>query len=136
MDITDPSTAWSAAAKSSLAVADDVAAKLHNPDWLELRAGLHASNTPVKGAPPSPFVSVGTNVESMVNSTDDTLRTIATGRPGVEGYARAPFIVTFEVSASLLHAPINALSKSETELLFFGTDLLRYVVSARPNPHH
>jgi hypothetical protein len=73
-------------------------------------------------------------VGKLASSEDPILRTIVTGAPGVPGYARAPHIATFEVPASRLITPKNPLSGSETEKLFLGSDLLKFLIKVEPNP--
>jgi len=132
LNVTDLSTMTSRAAKTSLDVADDVAKKLADKDWVEVRGNAHAVFQMFEN---SPFVSVATNVEKLAQSTCPSVRTIVTGRPGGDGYARAPHIGVFDVPAELLFRPQNPLSTSETELLFMGVDLRRYLVAAFQNPY-
>ena len=89
----------------------------------------------------SPFVSVGSDIFSLARTTDPWLGTIATGRiPGsllqAPGVMRAPDIGFFFVPRSSLIRPANGLASTETELLYLGKDLQRYVVRWIENPFH
>jgi RHS repeat-associated protein len=130
-DITNPATLVSRAALTSQQVADQAASNISDPVGLEIQAAQHAAGNVFQ----SPLVSVGTDLNNMVSSVDPWMQTIVTGSPGFEGAARAPFIATFNVPECLLTTPNNSLSTSETELLFFGPDLLKYLVCVIPNPY-
>jgi hypothetical protein len=130
-DVTDMQTLLPRAATISEEVANEVMSRFDDPIWLMVRAEGHAWGIVEK----SPFVSVGTDLGKLASSPDPILSTIATGLPGAPGYARAPFIATFEIPASRLFTPFNDLSVKETELLFLGGDLHRFLISARPNPY-
>ena len=119
------------AATTSERAANTGAGYLADPAMRQLRAEAHAAHGVTEE---SPFLSVLTDVNGALRTTDPTLRTIATGFPGVAGVERAPFLVEFHVPANLLYTPSNALSAGETELLFFGPDLTRYIAGAIPNP--
>ncbi len=129
-DITDMQTLLPRAAATEQGAAE-VAAHLDDTAWLAVRAEQHSQGFVAN----SPFVSVGTDPAKLATSTDPWLRTIATGSPGAPGVQRAPFILTFEVPASRLISPQNTLAVSETEKLFVGGDLPRFLVGAKPNPH-
>jgi hypothetical protein len=130
-DVTNPQTMMSEAATTSEATAAQGARILSDPTKLELAGELHAQGMlPIE----SPFVSVLENPTQGIMAGEPTLTTIATGAPGVAGVESAPFLATFEVPANLLYAPTWSISQLESELLFFGEDLSKYLVSAIPNP--
>ena len=130
-DITDMRTLLPRAATGSELGAEIVMENLEDPLYVAQRAELHAQGYVQN----SPFVSLGEDVSKMVSTTDPGLKTIITGSPGAEGYARAPHIATFWVPENRLITPLNPLSGSETEKLFLGTDLPEFLISARPNPY-
>ena len=122
LDVTQPSTFYSRASLASDKAAKAGADILSDPIKREIAAELHASGKIID----SPFVSVGIDASQLSKSTDPWLRTIATGKPGIEGVQRAPFIGVFEVPRNMLHTLNNELSKSEGQMLFFGLDLLKW----------
>jgi hypothetical protein len=83
----------------------------------------------------SPFLSVTTDPDAAARTTDPQLGTIINGTPGYPGFQQAPDLSTFQVPRSSLHAPTNALSASERELLYRGNDLADYRVDTVPNPY-
>jgi RHS repeat-associated protein len=129
-DVTDVQTLLPRAATSSEEVAAEVLSHFNDKAWLAQRAEQHAQGFVTD----SPFVSLGTNPAKLASSTDPWLSTIATGAPGAPGVARAPFIATFRIPVSRIFTPQNALSVSETEKLFLGSDLLKFLIGAKPNP--
>lgn len=106
---------------------------LSNPDTFDIVSNLHVRGTVISS---SPLVSIFRNLESFLTNGDKVAKAISGIGPAYGGYARAPFILTFEVPENLIMAPQNELSVAETELLFFGRNLLDYLVSAKPNPYH
>jgi RHS repeat-associated protein len=129
-DVTDMQTLLPRAATASEEVAAEVISHLDDPAWLAVRAEQHAQGFVEN----SPFVSLGSDPARLAASTDPWLSTIATGSPGAPGVARAPFIATFRIPVSRIYVPGNALSTTETEKLFLGSDLLKFLISAKPNP--
>ena len=85
----------------------------------------------------SPFVSVLREPIRLTTSTDWWARTIATGSPGLSGVQRAPDLAEFRVPSSKLIPPRadNTLSRQETELVFWGDDLINYLVRWEQNPY-
>jgi RHS repeat-associated protein len=85
----------------------------------------------------SPFVSLGTDPSRLASSPDPWLSTIATGRPGAPGVARAPDIGQFSVPDSRLVNPRadNALSIHEGEILYHGDDLGNHLTGWQTNPY-
>ena len=130
-DITDMQTLLPRAAKESEKVAAKVTSQLQDAEWVAARAEWHAAQGIVER---SPFVSVGTDVGKLASSKDPILRTIVTGSPGAPGYARAPHIATFDVPANRLITPQNTLSGHETERLFLGSDLAKFLIKVEQNP--
>jgi RHS repeat-associated protein len=132
--ITDPRTMMPKGATASEAAASKGAAQLADPETRAFRAHAHAK---LAATEESPFLSVLEDVQAGAKTTDRQLKKIITGRgegPGLEGIQRAPHLAYFKVPNSLLYAPTNSLSRAETELLFFGADLTRYLIHAIPNP--
>ena len=86
----------------------------------------------------SPFVSMVENPAKLAASTDPWAQTIATGKPGVPGVARAPNIGEFSVpEANIVYPKVgNALSIAEGERLFFdtGKSLVNYLNKWINNP--
>ena len=85
----------------------------------------------------SPFVSLILKPERLATSTDPWARTIVTGSPGLPGVKKAPDLATFEIpKAQLYHPrPDNRLSVTETEVLYYGDDLSKHLVTWQPNPY-
>jgi hypothetical protein len=91
------------------------------------------------GAPPdSPFVSVLLDHAKGSQTPDPWLATIIWGQPGVPGrdVRRAPDLGEFSVPTHRLIDPENDLSTNETEKLFLGDDLERFLVKWIDNPYH
>ena len=126
-DVLNSQTMTSNASLVSEETAAQGAQILENPAARELLGDLHATNMIANLNPSvaSPFVSVGEKLTALVNSPDPILQTIV---------ARAPHVGIFQVPANLLYQPVNPLSLQETELLFFGSDLGRFLTAAFPNP--
>lgn len=84
----------------------------------------------------SPFVSVLREPIRLTTSTDRWARAIATGSPSLSGVQRAPDLAEFRVPSSKLIPPRsdNTLSIEETELVFWGDDLVNYLVRWEDNP--
>lgn len=84
----------------------------------------------------SPFISLLEDPARGAATTDPWLRTIITGHPGVPGVSRAPDLGHFRVPVDRLVYPAasNTLSRLETEVLFWGDDLIRHLVGWRANP--
>lgn len=84
----------------------------------------------------SPFVSLVEDPSALAKSPDAMARTIATGRPGLRGYQRAPDIGTFSVPRSRLEYPWRTTFPAvlETEVLFLGDDLADFLVTWNRNP--
>jgi hypothetical protein len=128
----------SRASTASQKVADEGAQWLSDPDMLAFRGNAHAGGKTTD----SPFVSVFANPERGVMAGENQVNTIATGTladgtPGVPRFQRAPHLATFEVPENLLYEPtLPHIARMEGELLFFGVDLTRYLVSAIANPFY
>jgi hypothetical protein len=85
----------------------------------------------------SPFVSLLIHPHLGARSTDPWLRTIITGVPGLPGVRRAPDLARFWVPAERLIGPraANALSQAETEVVYWGRELVRYLEKWGGNPY-
>jgi RHS repeat-associated protein len=102
-------------------VQDDVARMLEDPAWRMWRAESHAAGDTLN----TPFISVAADPMKALNTTDPWLHSITRSTPD---------IAVLRVPESSLIAPQNPLSLSESELLFQGNDLSKYVVNWVPNP--
>jgi RHS repeat-associated protein len=129
--VTDPRTMMPRAATASEEAASQGAAQLADPATRASRAHAHAA---LFDTAESPFLSVLEDVHAGAQTTDPSLRKIITGEGDAPRVERAPHLAYFEVPNSLLYAPANELSRAETELLFLGADLTRFLIRAIPNP--
>lgn len=107
--------------------------KLLSPTWRARQAEAHMRG--FVADPPSAFVSALLDVAKGASTTDPWLHSIIHGIPRIAGVEKAPDLGVFLVPRSKLVYPNNELSSLETEVLFLGSDLRKYISEWRRNPY-
>ncbi len=80
---------------------------------------------------------MGLDPARLAGTQDRWLRTIVTGKPGMPGVKPAPDLGKFSVPKSRVAHPrlSNLMSLRETEVLFWGDDLVKFLEEWQPNPY-
>ena len=132
-DRANPATLLPRMAQSSILTRLVTRVKMLSPRWRAARAQAHMEGL----VEDSPFVSALLDAERGSQTTDPWLQSIIHGQPPIPGVAKAPDLGSFLVPKSLLIFPnaANQLSTLETEVLFIGTNLKKYLQQWKPNPY-
>jgi hypothetical protein len=102
------------------------------PSYAKHIANLHAQYA---DSPFSPYISLTTDIDALLDTRDWGLASIVTGYP--EPAIQAPFLFTYQIPESKLIYPnydMVGASRIEKEVLYRGKNIVEFLIKEQPNP--